>query len=250
MADPSRGMDEKGSEAEAYFGRDLEAMSNAVNYRSWVLEEFSPFLGRSGAEVGAGSGSFSEVLATSGLSRLVACEPSPNMYELLERRFRDDAVVETRQARLTEIAHLYREQFDSVVYVNVLEHVEDDLGELRTARQTLAPGGHLLLFVPAHQALYSRFDRECGHFRRYGRKELEQVVQRAGFAIRKAKYLDLPGAFLWYLFFVLLKGPLTGGRVLAYDRLAIPTIRRLENVIHPPFGKNLLLVAEKKRNND
>ena len=137
MADPNSGHRTDAEEAGIYAGRDLEAMSFAVNYHAWILDEFAPFLGKSGAEMGAGSGSFAEILAGAGLAQLVAFEPSPNMYGLLERRFRDHPFVKTRQAFLADAAPNYGENFDSVVYVNVLEHVEN--GARVSNRASAAP---------------------------------------------------------------------------------------------------------------
>ena len=246
VAEPgTRGGEEFPEEGE-YGGRDLESMAGAKNYYAWIIDEFAPYLGAKGAEVGAGSGTFSEILASTGLSHLTSFEPSPNMYALLEKRFQGRARVETRQAYVEDVAHLYPGAFDSVTYVNVLEHVRDDLRELRIAGGMLAPGGHLLLFVPAHQLLYSPFDRECGHYRRYNKKDLSEIVERSGLSIRTVKYFDVPGAFAWFLMFVLLRRTLTGGSVRAYDRLVVPLARKTEKIVPPPFGKNLLLVARKK----
>jgi len=235
------------SEAQSftYFGRDLEAMSFADNYHRWILSELRPFLGKRVAEIGAGNGNFTSFLAELQLEHLVCFEPSHNMYAELERRFGTAPGIETIQDYFGNKAADYRDQFDSVMYINVLEHIEDDRGELEHAWSAIRPGGHLLLFVPALPFLFSEFDRKVGHFRRYTRDQLTRTVQEAGFDIRKLRYFDLAGILPWYLACVLLKLTPGGGTVSLYDRIAVPIMRGIERLVTPPIGKNLLLIAQK-----
>jgi len=138
------------------------------------------------------------------------------------------------------------ECFDSVLYVNVLEHIEDDASELASVRIALAHEGHLLIFVPALPCLYSEFDRQIGHFRRYTKKNLVELTTRAGFSIVKARYFDLAGIIPWYINYTLLKNTMSGGSVSLYDRLVVPAMRIFEGLVPLPIGKNVLLVARKK----
>jgi SAM-dependent methyltransferase len=226
-----------------YFGKDLEAMSLAKNYHKWILSEFLPYLGSSVAEVGAGDGSFSTLVLETNISSMKAFEPSRNMYPLLEETLSQD-----RRAKAVNdfFGSAYTgERFDSVLYVNVLEHIETDASELANAREALNPNGHLLIFVPALPWLYSDFDRQVGHFRRYMKKDLIEITKRSGFSVVKARYFDVAGIIPWYINFVLLKNPMGGGSVSLYDRLVVPTMRVMEGLVPPPIGKNVLLVAKK-----
>jgi SAM-dependent methyltransferase len=230
-----------------YFGKDLEAMSFAVEYHRWIAREFDPYLGANVAEVGAGTGNFSALLLErAGLGHLAAFEPSANMFPLLEQRLAGAPRVTLHQAYFGARAAALGPRFDSICYVNVLEHIEDDAAELAAASSALKPGGHLLLFVPALPFLYSELDRDLGHFRRYRKPDLERLVSAAGLEIRRSKYFDLPGILPWYLAFVLLRRPLTAGGVSLYDRLVVPIARRIESALPPPVGKNLLLVARNR----
>jgi SAM-dependent methyltransferase len=231
------------SEAPQYFGKDLEAMSSAENYREWILDEFAPYLGGSVAEVGAGAGSFSTLLLETNMSSLVAFEPSHNMYPLLREALAGDE----RARAVNGFFHggNTEERFDSILYVNVLEHVEDEVSELANARDWLDPNGHLLIFVPALPWLYSELDRQVGHFRRYRKRDLVDLVQRSGFSIVKARYFDMVGVVPWYINFVLLKNSISGGNVALYDRLVVPPMRWVEAIAPPPIGKNVLLIAKR-----
>jgi hypothetical protein len=135
---------------------------------------------------------------------------------------------------------------DSLVYVNVLEHIEDDAKELRIVHQTLVPSGRLILFVPALPFLFSQFDRFIGHYRRYRRSELKAKCEEAGFRVVMIRWFDLVGVIPWFVKFRLFGSTsVEPGAVRLYDRLVVPLIRPVENFVHPPVGKNLLLIAEK-----
>jgi SAM-dependent methyltransferase len=226
-----------------YPGKDLEAMAFAVNYHRWIIDEFAPYLGDTVAEVGAGIGSVSRLLLRKPITRLVAFEPSGNMYPVLAETLRG----EDRASAVNDFFTPQYAQagFDSAVYINVLEHIEDDRGELANALRALRPGGHLLVFVPALAWLYSDFDRHIHHFRRYAKGALASLVGDAGFTLVKARYFDLAGIIPWYVNFVLLKNSIGSTRVSLYDRLAVPVMRRVESAVAPPIGKNVLLVATK-----
>ncbi|CAK0754277.1 hypothetical protein CCP3SC15_10015 [Gammaproteobacteria bacterium] len=228
---------------DKYFGKDLEAMSFAKNYHNWILAEFLPYLGNAVAEVGAGTGNFSTLLLENNISSLTAFEPSQNMYPLLQNLL-------NQEHRAKAVNDFFgrndtSEHFDSILYVNVLEHIEDDAAELAHAHHALNPQGHLLIFVPALPWLYSALDKQVGHFRRYKKRDLEELVRQSGFSLVKTRYFDVAGIIPWYINFVLLKNTIAGGSVSLYDRLVVPPLRVIEGLIPPPIGKNLLLVAKK-----
>ncbi len=238
------------SEQIVYVGKDLEAMSFAVNYHRWILNEFRPFLGKNLVEVGAGSGSFSEMLLGEKPETLAMVEPS----EMFSHLRQNVAQIETETrttffqtifaAARTEIINQKRP--DSVVYVNVLEHIEDDSAELEMIYDTLENKGRCFIFVPALMALYGDFDRRIGHFRRYTKSEIEEKCRAAGFKVLKLKYFDFAGMLPWFVKYKLLKSDsLESGAVELYDKFVVPAIRLAENLITPPVGKNLLLIAEK-----
>lgn len=224
-----------------YFGKDLEAMSFAQNYHRWIVSEFRPFLGRRVAEVGAGVGNVSSLLLQAGPESLTSYEPSANMFPMLQKAL----AVDPRACAVNDFFGRGDGTFDSVVYINVLEHIEDDAAELAAAQRALAPGGCVLVFVPALPWLYSNLDRQVGHFRRYLRKDLATLVEASGFTIEKLRYFDMAGILPWYIHYVLLGNTIGPGSVSAYDRLVVPVMRVVERFVTPPIGKNLLLVARK-----
>jgi SAM-dependent methyltransferase len=236
--------------AVIYPGKDLEAMSFAVRYHRWLLDELRPFIGKNIVEVGAGKGSFSEMLLDTNPDFLSLVEPS-EMFLDLERNIESNAngtqvkffhsIFETAKEEIASGA-----KPDTIIYVNVLEHIDNDERELGLIRESLKAGGRCLIFVPAMRALFSKFDRDLGHFRRYRKGELEKKVRDAGFKILRSKYFDLAGVAPWFVKYRILRSrSLGGGAVSMYDNLVVPIMRRVESIVTPPFGKNILLVAEK-----
>ena len=132
-----------------YTGREMESMDFAVNYHRWILEIFRPFLGKRIVEVGAGTGAFSQMLMETNPESLTMLEPSANLFPLLVERMGSDRALQgtLREASVSNP--------DSILYVNVLEHVENDEAELADAHSMLAPSGRVFIFVPANRWLMS-----------------------------------------------------------------------------------------------
>jgi SAM-dependent methyltransferase len=193
-----------------YFGRDLEAMSFAVNYHRWIIEEFRPFLGASVAEVGAGTGNFTQMLLEH-TEKLDCFEPSENMFPKLVGTVGNNSKVNTHQSYFGDAQSAQPKSYDSVIYVNVLEHVEDDEAELRIIQDALSPGGHALIFVPALSWLFSDLDKQVGHYRRYHKNPLSRLVRDAGLELVTIKYFDFAGILPWYVAFVLLGKSISAG---------------------------------------
>jgi len=234
-----------------YTGRELESMAVAVNYQRWILGLMRPFIGRTIVECGAGTGSFSALLLQTGPSSLTALEPSVNLFPLLVERLRsvDTARVgRALQATLQDVSAQIggSGRPDSILYINVLEHIEDDGQELSSAHGLLKPGGRILLFAPAQRWLMSAMDRQMGHHRRYTKGELVRRCREAGFTVRLAKHVDLPGIVPWWIKYRLMGSTrMESGLVRLYDRAVVPLAQLVEGLIPPPVGKNVIVVGEK-----
>ena len=220
----------------------LDALEHAKNYSAWILDLIGPHINGRILEVGAGRGTYSEYLADRG--HLTALEPSEAQSAALRERMREypNVVVITAQLDGTAAPGSY----DTVVLLNVLEHIPDDHQALGDIYESLAPGGKMVLWVPAFEALYSKFDQRIGHYRRYRRNELLALVHNVGFQQVTARYNNMPGFFAWWLVVrVLRRTPTTGRLASTYDRFFIPVIRRVERVVRPPIGQSLLVVAQR-----
>jgi SAM-dependent methyltransferase len=222
----------------------LTELANARKYNAWLFGRGERYLGDHVLDVGAGIGTFTALSAERGV-RATALEPDAVFAAYLRERFQAEEKVEVVQADVTEIDATSRAgTFDSIICFNVLEHVGDDELALRTFHELLAPGGHLLLLVPAHEWLSSPFDREVGHERRYTRAPLERLLRQSGFRPVELRYVNPIGAIGW-LVSMRLRGrrDLPAGQVRAFDRI-VPLVRPLD-ALRLPFGQSLWAVAKK-----
>lgn len=229
-----------------YFGRDLEAMVRARNLPRWIMAQFRPYVGGRIIEAGAGCGNFTPLIAETGPERLLCVEPSSNMFARLQGRIGALPRAEAMRGVLADVPGRIDWTPDTIFYVNVLEHIEDDRGEMRVAVDLLAPGGHVLVFVPALRWLFGTADESFGHFRRYHRPGLRSVIEAAGLRVRVLRYFDIAGVLPWFVLFRVLRlRCFTPGQVTLFDRLVVPVMSRAERWLPPPFGKNLVCVAQR-----
>ncbi len=227
-----------------YEAQDLEALGDLVNYQDWILRWLGPHLRGRVIEVGAGAGAISARYVDR-VEHATLVEPADNLSERLRARFAGRPHVAVHGGSL-ETLPTPPAPFDAALMVNVLEHIDDDVGVLRALRSVLAPGGWLLLFVPAVPWLYGSLDARVGHVRRYGRDELGAVVTRAGFAVETLRWVDAAGVLPWLVAGrVLRRDRFDRAPAMLYDRAFVPLLRRLEERVAPPLGKNLVCTARR-----
>jgi len=232
------------ADGESYEGRDLEALSDAPHYYRWIMSWFAPFVHGRVIEYGAGTGTFSAQLRPHA-QRLTLVEPSTNLHATLRARFAADKAVEIVGATIED--HLQQQASgtaDAAVMVNVLEHIEDDHAALSGLTRVLAPGGHVLIFVPALSLLMSQLDRDLGHFRRYHRKDLSQKMKDVGLDVLTCRYFDFTGVMPWLVINRWMgRTALSPHMLRLYDRAVVPVARVVETAIPPPLGKNLVAIG-------
>jgi len=221
---------------------EFAALSEALNYRNAIINEFKSFLGGRVLEVGAGIGQTSEaILRLPGVRELVALEPDPRFQDRFRKRLPDVLLVGGTTRDLPD-----GETFSSAVMVNVLEHIEHDLAELAALRQILLPAkGHLCILVPARPEIFSKLDAHFGHFRRYTRVDLRDKLHRAGFDIVSLHYFNFVGYFAWWLRFKVMQSmSFDINQVRLFDRRIFPVAYALESrLVRPPVGQSLIAVA-------
>ena len=229
----------------AYSGSELDALATAKNYYRTLAAQFRPYIGHRVLEVGAGVGTFAEyLLREGGAGELTLVEPADNNYPTLRENFAGMPGVQTVHGYLQDLLGV--EQFDTIVAVNVLEHVEDHQAFVDAAHALLKPGGTLLLFVPALPLIFGSLDHAFDHYRRYTRRILGPLLARAGFQVVDLRYTNALGAFAWFVSGrILRRRTILPWEVRFYDRWMIPWITRLEQHFRPPFGQSLIAVAKR-----
>ncbi len=220
----------------------LERMAAAPRYNRWMFERLCPWVGRRVVEIGAGTGNMSAFLADR--ERLVLTDTEPYYLGRLRERFAGRPHVRVAELRLpARDPALAAERLDTVMCLNVLEHIEDDRGSLRAMRDLLQPGGRLVLLVPALRALYGTLDEALGHFRRYGPGELTAKLGQAGFRVRHVEYFNLAGVPGWWLTGrVLRRRLIPAGALRWYD--ALVPLFRLERLLPWRVGQSLIAIGE------
>jgi len=215
---------------------DLHAMAGAEAYNAWLIDRASPWLHGRVLDVGAGIGTHTLRLRELA-DEVVAVEPDAQLAGILRGRLDGGVEVVEGDAGAVE------GPFDAILCFNVLEHIPDDAATLRRFHELLAPGGALLLLVPAHRALYGTLDRSFGHERRYGKPELREKLAGAGFEVAVLRHVNPVGALGWLVQARIRRRERMSYRGLGlYDRL-VPALRPLDG-IPLPVGLSLWAVAK------
>lgn len=217
----------------------------APHYRAWQIAMVRPHCGRSVLELGPGMGHFAAELDALGLDRLVLADAEDYALEHLSRRYADRDDVEVVRLEVPGPVDI-GEPVDTVVAMNVIEHIDDDVGALRDLATALVPGGRVVIWVPGYPQLYGDFDRKVGHVRRHTPKTLRDHVTRAGLNVEVCRPVNLFGGFAWWL--AVRRGGVGYPKpwlVWLYDNVGIPVTRLLERIVRPPFGQTVFCVASK-----
>lgn len=216
------------------------AEDSAPNYLRWIADAIRPHLGRRVLEVGAGTGSITAQYADD--RAVLAIDRSAWCVEEMRRRFATSPNVTVRHADLDALVD-EEQRFDSVVMLNVLEHIEDDVAALESMARLLEPGGRVVVYVPALNGMYGPWDRKVGHYRRYAPWRMRAVLHEAGLVEVEMRYMNALSLPAWWVRSrTSVDRDLAGGLSL-WDRTGIRIGRRFESLVRVPFGLNLLCVA-------
>lgn len=241
---PVRELSPTGFEGETL--ADLLLMGKAPNYRDWICSLIRPHLGQRILEVGGGIGNFTERLLDRELVVMIdvdeAClEHARSRFarwvnlRIVRRDIADPAVLELRHHR-----------FDTVVGMNVLEHIEDERRALHHISELLSDGGRFVLMVPMFRWAFGTIDQAIGHVRRYSRRDLMAKLESVGFRLCSARYVNSVGLLGWYVNGrVVRRRRQSALQIRIFDRFVVPWLRRAEAVLKPAFGQSLIAVVEK-----
>lgn len=190
--------------------------------------------------MGCGTGNFSELLAQQ-TQHLTALDLDAGYVQYTKQRLCHYPNVEVLQADTTQLPE--QESFDSIVMLDVLEHIEDDITTLKQLKQSLNPNGFLIIKVPALQSLYGAMDEVIGQYRRYSQKTLNVALTQAGFEQSRLWYFNIAGIPGWWLNGSLLKRTTPpSSQVGLFDKV-VPVLRLVESTVKPPIGLSLFAIA-------
>jgi SAM-dependent methyltransferase len=216
----------------------LRLLEQAENYNDWLLARARPYVHGRVLDFGAGIGTFSVALAPLA-QELVVVEPDAAFAAALRER-----LAGVPHARVVATDALEPGSVDAIVCFNVLEHIPDDVAVMRRFAELLRPGGHALVLVPGHQALYGGIDRAVSHQRRYSKRQLGDRLRDAGFDLVELRRVNPVGAAGWLVWSRLLgRDVLPAGPTKVYDKL-VPLLRMVDRV-ELPVGLSVWAVARR-----
>lgn len=226
-----------------YEGSELELFARATNWKRYWSALVWPYVRGSVLEVGAGIGSTSRLFADSCVDSWLALEPDSELASRIGHEAASGSYPMNLSVRVGTLESLEDElRFDLVMYIDVLEHIADDAGELARAARLLRPGGHIVVLAPAHQSLFSEFDASIGHFRRYDRDSLSALTPE-GVVLDHVRYLDSVGllASAGNRFLLRSSSP-TRSQILLWDRVFVPASVVIDRLSWNRFGKSVMAV--------
>ncbi len=234
----------------SYSGTELDAFSLASNWRSYFRKIVGGYIGQDVLEVGAGIGSTTKMLCDGTQNRWLCVEPDRQLIEKIKGNIETSGLPKCCSTQIGTSGDVPQdERFDTVFYVDVLEHIEDDRSELETVVGLMRPGGHLIILSPAHQGLYSALDAKVGHFRRYTKASLLEIMPE-NMHTAKLMYVDSLGAIASAANrYVLKSGSPTKKQILFWDKMVIPFSRLLDPVLGYKVGKSVVGVWQKNDTN-
>ncbi|HAE59314.1 MAG TPA: methyltransferase type 12 [Anaerolineae bacterium] len=229
------------NESQAYIGSELEIFAHAQRWKAYYKSLIAPFFGQRVLEVGAGLGATTAALCDGTQDEWICLEPDPDLLAQLQSR----SLPGCCRPQLGFVATLAPDsRFDSILYIDVLEHIEDDRAELQRASYHLAPGGKLIVLSPAYPFLFSPFDESIGHYRRYTRATLSALTP-PGCHLTLLRYLDSVGLLTSLANRLFLRQSLpTHAQILFWDRRLVPFSRLLDRLVGFHFGRSVVAIWE------
>ncbi len=230
-------------------GREtLELFAEAPAFNRWLFDQISSFCNGEVLEVGSGIGNISGLLMEKNewvyLSdlRIEYCHLLEKKYATnphLRAVYQFDLSLSDFDSRFPEMLH----RFDTVIALNVVEHIESDERAVKNAKKLLRPGGNLIILVPAGQLLFNRFDEELGHFRRYNKKTVSRLLSEAGLTVIRAKYFNFGGILGWLYSGTMLKKKIIPRSQLKLFNQLVPAFRILDQLVAHAAGLSVIVVA-------
>ena len=228
----------------------LNRMAKLDKYYEWAYHNIEPWIGKRILDVGSGIGSITHKLSDKELVILI--DNSKINVEHMERVFRnfDNFKVLCRDILYIDSVEFQNYGVDTVICLNVLEHLKDDYLALQNIYKLLCEGGNLLLQVPALETLYGSMDIASGHFRRYNKHKLINIAEQIGFKVNKVFYMNIFGVLPWFIKSRILKKEVNFSRTLAPEKLdsynkLMPIFEKIENIIPVPLGMSLIAIFKK-----
>lgn len=227
--------------------KTLNVIRGSSRYNDWLYSTIKPHLSGTVMDIGSGLGDIAKRFDGPSVQEIIFTDYDPLMIKALSERsltLKKHSVLQLDITNPQVLADHPGDLADTITCINVLEHIENDLAALKHMKHLLKKGGKVVIFVPALQGIYGTLDKLVDHHRRYTKKTLSKVFEKAGFVVKDANYMNIFGILTWFL----------AGRVLKQKEFhkeachmldkIVPALRAMESLGSPPLGQSLVMVGE------
>lgn len=220
-------------------------LESVDKYFSWVYDVIKPFTGQRILDIGCARGNITDFVK--GRELVIGIDVLEDFVNDYKNRFKNFKNISAFKCNIEKdnAEFLLNKDIDTIICLNVLEHIENDMQALKNMHRILKTGGKLIIQVPAFACLYGTLDAADIHFRRYGKKEIISRITAAGFKIKKVFYFNIAGIIGWFISGKILKDKhFKKDRGILFNSI-IPFLRFIEKAIKPPIGLSIFVAAEK-----
>ena len=228
----------------------LEVIAKADRFNRWMFDQFKDQLKGEILEIGSGIGNISQMVIKEGHS-ITLSDYNHEYCDLLKTRF-------SQNKNVKEILSIdlvapdfhskyltYKEKFDTIFLLNVIEHIQDDLLAVKNCRYMLKKHGHLVLLAPAYSWLYCSFDKQLGHYKRYSLGSLEEILIKNDFTILSGSHFNFTGIAGWFLFGKLLNKKMLGNNEMSAFNKIVPLARIIDSLLLKKIGLSVIVKGVK-----
>ena len=225
----------------SYIGDELDLFKAAVNWKRYFRDTLAAHIKGDVLEVGAGIGGTTSTFAPLTFKRWHCLEPDPQLVGQLNKQLKELPAENNYTVETGTVAGMDgASKFDAVLYIDVLEHIEDHEGEMAEVRKVVKPGGVIIVLSPAHQSLFTPFDERIGHFRRYSKKSLRAVAPE-GFKELRMDYIDSIGLMASMANRALLNQSMpTSKQIRTWDSFLVPVSKLMDPLLGGSIGKSVI----------
>jgi len=228
------------------FSTMSSAIKNADNYTRWIVSSFNKYIGDAVLEVGVGHGNYKSIIRT---KFYCSVDIDKHVIEEAQKQDINGHYIEVDVVSPSFVQKTKDIRVDTIILVNVLEHIEDDKIAINNLLSLLTSGGHLIIFVPAFQSLFSNMDNLAGHFKRYTKKSVMELMQSFNLKIIKNEYFNPIGGIGWWVNKHLkhnnLDSKIINNQIAIFDKYIVPISKMFNPITKSFFGQSLLVVIKK-----
>ncbi len=222
----------------------LKVLERTKNYNRWIYDNIKDYAGNNILEIGCGTGNNTDMLLKSG-AKITGIEIDRKYYDCAAAKYKKNKNVKIIHADFLKTNKLKKNFFDTVIMLNVLEHIKNDSAAVKKIHSLLKKGGRFINLAPAMRFACGRLDKELGHYRRYEKKDIRRLLKKNGFSAEKIFYMNIIGAAAWWA--NKNRRGFPSSSPVIFDKFFVPVLKPAEKILRPLvfMGQSIISVAKK-----